>query len=112
MLSLALAFSYHVGGEAYDFNEVHPHVRYTTESNYIAGAYYNSDYNTSFYAGKTFDVYGYFDLDVAAVSGYYDTILPYVRVKKNGFFLAPTVYGGFMPGAVVGYELSFDLDGK
>ena len=108
MLTLALALSYHLNGEEYDFNAVHPHIRYTTESNYILGSYYNSEYETSFYAGKTFDVYGYFNLDVAAVSGYYDMILPYVRVEKNGFFVAPTVYSGFVPGAVIGYEFKFN----
>ena len=108
MLTLALALSYHVNGEAYDFNSVHPHIRYTTESNYILGSYYNSEYNTSFYTGKTFDVYGYFNLDVAAVSGYYDTVLPYVRIEKNGFFAAPTVYNGLELGVVIGYEFKFN----
>jgi len=108
MLSLALAVSYHLNGEAYNFNSVHPHVRYTTESGYIAGGYYNSEYTTSVYVGRSFDVYGYFNLDVAAVTGYKYTVVPYLRVEKNGFFVAPTIYHNTELGAVVGYEWSFD----
>lgn len=105
MLSFAIAFSYHLGGEQYDFNWMHPHLRYTTEQQQIAGAYYNSEYNTSLYVGQKF-VEGH--LELGLVSGYNSTIYPYLRVVKDGFYVTPAIYGGSRKiGLVVGYEIGF-----
>jgi hypothetical protein len=103
MWSFFLALSYHLGSGNYVLNSVHPHVRYTTESGYIAGAYYNSESNISLYYGKQ-----YGNLELALVTGYADIpVLPYARYKYDGFFVAPAVYEDKGIGAVLGYEIGF-----
>lgn len=107
MLGLALAFSYHLGGDAYDFNSLHPHIRYTTEDSIIAGVYYNSDYNVSTYVGMNLQYDDEWSLDLALVTGYADKILPYARVTYKDFFLAPAIYGNDNElGLVLGYEFT------
>ena len=103
MWEFFIAVSYHVGALiGYGFNEVHPHVRYTTEDSYIAGAYYNSERNISVYGGYDF---GY--LELGLVTGYssYD-VMPFVRATYNGFYVTPALYGDDNDlGLVIGYEL-------
>ena len=104
MLGVALAFSYHLGGYAYDFNYLHPHIRYTTEDSVVAGVYYNSDYKVSTYVGKNLQ-YDDWALEVGLVTGYAYKIIPYARVTYKDFFLAPAVYGNDNDlGLVLGYE--------
>tara|TARA_X000001382_G_scaffold118994_1_gene99511 strand:- start:462 stop:770 length:309 start_codon:yes stop_codon:yes gene_type:complete len=100
MIEFSLAFSYHLFGEAYDLNYIHPHVRYESESSIIAGAYYNSEYRTSIYLGKKLNDH----IEVAFVTGYNDTIVPYVRINYDNFFVSPAVYPDSV-GAVIGYEV-------
>lgn len=104
MLTLALALSYHVNGEAYNFNAIHPHVRYTTEDNYIAGAYYNSERDISVYGGYDF---GYVELGL--VTGYRSYgVIPFVRATYEDFYVTPALYGGDNElGLVLGYEVKF-----
>lgn len=104
MVVLALAFSYHVAGEEYDFNYIHPHVSYNTESDWVAGGYYNSECNFSAYVGKKLQYEEDWGLEVGLVTGYYSTVLPYARVTYQDIFVAPTVYDKDELGLVVGYE--------
>ena len=105
MLSFALALSYHLGGEQYDLNWIHPHVRYTTERQQIAGVYYNSKYDASLYVGQKF-ADGH--LELGLVSGYNNTIYPYLRVVQDGFYVSPVIYGDAEEvGLVAGYEIGF-----
>jgi hypothetical protein len=105
MLGLALAFSYHIGGADYTFNSLHPHVSFTTDDAWVTGAYYNSENNLSIYAGKVLQYNEDLALEVGAVTGYVDTILPYARVTYKDFFLAPAVYGSDKElGLVIGFE--------
>lgn len=105
MLGIALAFSYHLGGSAYDFNSLHPHLSYTTEDSIVAGVYYNSENNISTYVGKNLQYDDDLALEVGLVTGYSDTVLPYARVTYKEFFLAPAVYGTDNElGLVLGYE--------
>ena len=99
MLSFSLALSYHLLGDAYDLNEIHPHVRYEN-SGIITGAYYNSEYRTSLYFGTKINEY----IEVAFVTGYDDKVIPYVRATYDNWFIAPAAYPDSV-GAVIGYEV-------
>ena len=99
MIEFSLALSYHLFGEAYDLNYIHPHVRYESDA-VIAGAYYNSEYRTSLYLGKKLNEY----IEVAFVTGYGDKVLPYVRATYDSFFVAPAAYPDGV-GLVLGYEV-------
>ena len=104
MIEFALALSLHLGLEG-DYNEIHPHVRYTNEGT-IAGAYYNSVDKISFYVGRRWE-YGAYGLEAAAVTGYPKAdIVPYVRATYNDFFISPALEGDTV-GVVVGYEFKW-----
>ena len=104
MLSFALAISYHLNAEQYNLNSIHPHVRYTTEQDYIVGAYLNSESNLSTYAGVKLNDY----TELGLVTGYDALVYPYLRLVYDGFFVTPSVYElGNAIGIVVGYELGF-----
>ena len=104
MFNFALALSYHLNAQEYDLNSIHPHIRYTTESDYLVGAYYNSDYNISTYVAKKI----YDRVELGLVAGYDDTIYPYMRFTQDGFFVAPAIYNeGENSGLVIGYEIGF-----
>jgi hypothetical protein len=105
LIEYALALSLHLGLEG-DYNGVHPHIRYS-EQNYIAGVYYNSESNISFYAGKRWE-HNNFGFEAGAVTGYVNQpILPYARVTYNNFFIAPAHEVDANTGAVVGYEFKW-----
>jgi hypothetical protein len=102
IISLGLALSLHLGFEG-EYNSIHPHLRYTTDS-YIAGAYYNSESKISPYVGKRFE-YNDFGVELGAVGNYSDAaIAPYVRGTYKQFFVAPGVEGDNV-GIVFGFEL-------
>ena len=104
MIEFALALSLHLGLEG-DYNEIHPHVRYTNEGT-IAGAYYNSVENVSAYVGYRWE-YNDFGLEAAGVTGYPEAdIVPYVRGTYKDFFVAPAMERG-NAGAVIGYEFKW-----
>ena len=102
MWEFFIAVSVHIGAlVGYDFNEVHPHVRYTTEDSYIAGVYYNSERDISVYGG-----YDFGNVELGFVTGYNSTVLPFVRLTYEGFYATPVLYGDDNDvGLVIGYEL-------
>ena len=112
-LILALALSNHIG-MVNEYNEIHPTVKCdVTETGLIAGVYYNSERNVSFYGGvKVKDKEAPFWFEVGAVTGYSDyKVLPFVRVgidlKENvSLFVAPAIEYD-KPKAVVGLEFRF-----
>ena len=102
IVELSLALSLHINGSDYDLNNVHPHVR-LAQDNYISGVYYNSDYEYSFYGGYKWDW-----LEAGIVTGYENGLQPYLRAIKDGFFVAPAIYGNNEEyGLVAGYEFGF-----
>ena len=101
-ITLALGLSLHLGFEN-EYNSIHPHIRYNHE-HFIAGAYYNSEETISTYIGKRWE-YNDFGLEVGAVTGYYDTVIPYVRGTYNNFFVAPASENTNTLGLVAGYEI-------
>ena len=90
MISLGLALSLHLG-LAGNYNFFHPYVEYV-DDRFIAGTFYNSEDNWSFFVGKEFNR-GDFGVEVGLVTGYESSpIVPMVRGKyKHLFvlFLAP-----------------------
>jgi len=101
-LTFALGLSLHLGFEN-RYNSIHPHIRYNHE-HFIAGAYYNSERNLSTYIGKRWE-YNDFGLEAGAVTGYYETVIPYARVTYKDFFIAPGVENEDTIGLVLGYEI-------
>ena len=103
-LSLLVALSLHMGLEG-DYNNIHPHVRCDINNNTIAGAYYNSEENISFYVGKKIPMYN-IELEVGLVTGYSGAdIVPMLRVKKGNWFLSPAYETtSNNVGIVFGYE--------
>ena len=105
VLEFFLAVSLHLGSHInYNFNNVHPHVRYSIpDTKIIAGAYYNSEHDLSLYGGYKFEY-----AEVGLVTGYYDTPIPFVRATYDSWYVAPVVYGEKKQvGLVLGYELKF-----
>ena len=102
--TIALGLSLHLGFEN-EYNSIHPHIRYNNE-NFIAGAYYNSEHNLSTYIGKRWE-YNDFGLEAGAVTGYYDTVIPYARATYKDFFAAPGVENERTVGIVLGYEVKY-----
>jgi len=102
--SLLLALSLHIGLEG-NYSNVHPHVRCDINNNTIAGAYYNSEENISFYVGKKIPMYNV-ELEVGLVTGYSGAdIVPMLRVKKGNWFLSPAYeITSNNVGLVFGYE--------
>lgn len=115
MLELSLALSLHLGmhggGEPNFFN---PNLRYRYQDNYVAGIYYNSEFNVGAYAAYT-DSIPYISEDlvyeIGAVAGYKSApVLPFIRLKYKYFYIAPaavkrTDYVDY--GTVIGYEYKF-----
>ena len=111
--SLLVALSLHIGLEG-DYNNIHPHVRCDINNNIIAGAYYNSEENISFYVGKKIplhylgtphQIYNV-ELEVGLVTGYSGAdIAPMLRVKRGNWFMSPTYETtSNNVGLVFGYE--------
>ena len=103
-ITISLALSLHLG-LAGDYNETHPHIRYSNDNN-IAGIYYNSESHLSTYVGKRYKS-GEFGFEIGAVTGYdYAVIVPYARVTYKNLFIAPAIETDNV-GAVIGFELFF-----
>ena len=102
--SLLVALSLHIGLEG-DYNNIHPHVRCDINNNIIAGAYYNSEENISFYVGKKIPIYNV-ELEVGLVTGYSGAdIAPMLLVKKGNWFMSPAYETtSNNVGLVFGYE--------
>ena len=104
MIELALAISLHLGLDN-DYNEIHPHIRYT-ENGYIAGAYYNSVDKVSTYAGYRWE-WDRIGFEAGAVTGYPQAdVMPYARATYDNFFITPAIEND-NKGVVVGYEFKF-----
>lgn len=60
-------FSFH---SAPGFNDVNPGVYAQFDNGVTVGTYFNSERRQTFYAGKTFNLYGPIDLTVGVITGY------------------------------------------
>jgi len=91
MIELMLAATIHFS-DAYNYNWIHPHIRYE-KNDWIAGVYYNSIRNPSFYIGRTFHHKSAW-AELGAVTGYTKPVIPMVRVGYSvndslGLYAAP-----------------------
>jgi hypothetical protein len=104
-LTISLGFSIHAGFDG-GYNNFHPHIRYEHQQ-FIAGTYYNSIEDISFYGGYRQEK-GNFGIELAAVTGYDYAITPYIRgtydTGKLRFYAAPGVENDNV-GVVFGLEI-------
>ena len=108
LLTFSVAFTMHFGVDI-SYNNVHPHVRYTS-GNTVAGVYYNSVRETSTYVGKVYTLDKDTTLEVVLATGYMYTVVPNVKLTHKNFFIAPlvdTVKGKVQTGIIVGTEFKF-----
>ena len=102
-----IALSMHMGLSD-SYNSVHPHIG-IEQDGFIAGAYYNSEYKISTYAGYKFDLGYNSTVELGAVTGYSSgDILPMLKYNYKQFFISPA----YEPltdnvGAVVGIDWRF-----
>ena len=102
-LSFMLAVSMHIGLEG-DYNNIHPHVR-CTSNNLIRCVYYNSEDRISTYIGKEFELDEYWKLELGLVTGYTsEDILPMIRYKAGTLFISPAFEKSGNKGIVLGLE--------
>lgn len=113
---LGLAFSTHVG-LANEYNEFHPYIQ-LNQDNYFAGAYYNSEENISFYAGKEikWDKLGVEFGIVTGYSAYEIPVAPMLRItyvlsEDHKFFVAP-VYEVTENNSNAGFVFGLDFQIK
>ena len=108
LITLSIAFTIHAGIPL-DYNQVHPHIRYTSD-NFVAGVYYNSVRRTSAYVGKVYPINKDTSVEVILATGYMYPVVPNIKVTYGSFFIAPlidTVEGKVNTGIVVGTEIKF-----
>jgi len=105
----AIAVSLHLGFTE-SYNIIHPHIRLQQDST-IAGVYYNSERNISFYGGiekKLNNMLEGSAIEFGVVTGYSGLELaPYVRATYKNFFIASGYEKDKIVGAIIGYELKF-----
>ena len=91
------------------WNNRHPCARYVADD-FTIGAYYNSEYKTSFYLSHTFEYDEWF-AEVGAVTGYSGgDVIPMLRigyaVSDNASVFVSPAYSNETLGAVIGIEIS------
>jgi hypothetical protein len=108
LITLSVAFTMHFGIPL-DYNNIHPHVRYTSD-NVVAGVYYNSVRRTSAYIGKVYTIDKDTSVEVVLATGYMYPVVPNVKLTHRNFFIAPlvdTVKGKVNTGVIIGTEFKF-----
>lgn len=108
LITLSVAFTMHFGVDL-SYNNVHPHVRYTSDD-IVAGVYYNSVRRPSFYVGKVHQLGNDFTLETVLATGYMYPVIPTVKLSYGNFFISPmvdTVKGKVQSGVVIGTEFKF-----
>jgi hypothetical protein len=113
-LLFGLAFSTHLG-LSQDYNEIHPHIR-LEQDGWIAGSFYNSGNNVSFYGGHRVEIEE-FGIEFGLATGYeeFSVIVPFGRGTytindTTQLFLAPAPEinnGTTTFGVVIGTEFNF-----
>ena len=105
-LTISLGVSIHTGFDG-EYNNFHPHIRYDYEQ-FIAGVYHNSVEATSVYGGYRYEKDN-FGIELAAVTGYNRSVVPYIRgtydIGKMRMFVAPGVENNDI-GVVFGIEVT------
>ena len=108
-LACGIALSMHVNLGNRDYNYIHPYCQYETKQNYIVGAYYNSVYKPSFFAGYKWHFNKNTSIDSVLVHGYgykQYPIIPMVRFNYKYLFVMPALYEDQV-GVVLGVDFKF-----
>ena len=108
-LACGIALSMHVNLGNRDYNYIHPYCQYETKQNYIVGAYYNSIYKPSFFAGYKWHLNDNTSIDSVLVHGYgykQYPIIPMIRFNYKYLFVMPAVYEDQV-GVVLGVDFKF-----
>ena len=108
LITFSVAFTMHFGVDL-NYNNVHPHVRYT-QGDTVAGVYYNSVRRPSVYVGKVYTLDQDTKVEVLLATVYMDPVVPQVKLTHGNFFIAPivdTVKGKVQTGVVIGTEFKF-----
>ena len=102
-----IAVTLHIGlNEEYEYNSFHLYCKAKTESNIIAGAYYNSINKLSLFAGYEYDINYDTSIEIGLASGYYYDVTPTFRLNYKNLFLMPAVDDD-KKGIVVGLQFNF-----
>lgn len=105
-ITLSLGVSIHAGFDG-EYNNLHPHIRFEHQQ-FIAGAYHNSVEATSVYGGYRYEKDNV-GIELAAVTGYNQSVTPYIRgtydINKLRLYAAPGMENNNI-GVVFGVELT------
>jgi hypothetical protein len=89
-LYCGLALSLHLGLPG-EYNFIHPHIG-VNYNDFVAGAYYNSEYDFSLYAGYNFDISKNANVEIGVVSGYTaGQVEPMIKFNYKNVFVSPAV---------------------
>jgi len=94
-------------GFAGDYNSIHPYVGTYLNNNFMAGAYYNSQYNVSTYVGyeKNFNN---ISLQLGLVTGYsHAQLTPMMKLNYDRFFISPALENKDTIGIIIGSDWRF-----
>jgi hypothetical protein len=104
-LYYGIVLSLHLGLPG-EYNFVHPYVG-VNYKDFIAGAYYNSNYDLSLYAGYNFDMAENISFELGVASGYdYGHLVPMIKLNYESIFIAPSVDENVL-GLVTGIDWRF-----
>jgi|SaaInlV_100m_DNA_5_1039725.scaffolds.fasta_scaffold03987_2 hypothetical protein len=102
-----IALSLHMGlVDDYNYKSIHPYCKAKTESNVIAGAYYNSIGKLSVFTGYEYNINKDTSIEVGIATGYYYSVTPTARLNYKNLFLMPAIDDN-KPGLVVGIQYKF-----
>jgi len=106
-LACGIALSMHVNLGDVNYNYFHPYCQYENKQNYILGAYYNSEYSLSYFAGYKWHLNKNISIDSVLVHGYEKyPIIPMVRFNYKYLFAMPVLNNNHV-GLVVGGDYRF-----
>ena len=102
-LFYGLLLSAHIGFEG-NYNYFHPHIGVEFDNNLLAGAYYNSMSNMSYYLGYNHEFTDDINLEVGLVTGYRQGIaVPMAKLNYKNFFISPSAENGHA-GIIIGVD--------
>ena len=99
---LGLALSAHIGFDR-GYNNIHPFFDIRHE-NLIIGGYYNSLETTSFYFGRSNELFKGLSIETVIVSGYNASIIPTTRLVFDNYYVLIGKEGKDY-GLVIGYQI-------
>ena len=91
-----------------DYNSIHPYAGTYLNNNFMAGAYYNSEYNVSTYIGYTKFFKNNTSLELGLVTGYsHAQLTPMMKLNYDRFFISPALENKDTVGIIIGSDWRF-----